>query len=193
MAEDPTEPVDSAQRLFLGIEVPRAARAVVVSAIASWRDRFPDARWVPSENWHVTVKFLGWTPAHLVSWVGTTVEAIAALHPPLETAVHGLGAFPSPRRARVLWAGIVDPAGSLSVLARALDSGLEAEYRLESRPFHPHLTVARCDPPLPLPESYAEATLASEGFVAERLIVFRSHLGGPSTRYEPIRTFPLRG
>ena len=194
MGEDPVAPPDGpAQRLFIAIEVPRPAREVVAVAIRPWREAFPRARWVPPDNWHVTLKFLGRTPAHLALWVEETVAAIAAVHGPATVSARSLGAFPSAQRARVLWAGIDDPASGLAALVADLEAGLAEEFRVEMRRFHAHLTVARSEPPLRMPESYAETPLASEPFVAERVVLFRSHLQGHAPRYEELRAFSLGG
>lgn len=181
------------QRLFLGVEVSPAAEQDVAAAIRPWREAFRDARWVPSENWHVTLKFLGWTPAPLVPWVEETVGGIVGAHPSAAVRLRGLGAFPSARRARVLWAGIDDPANGFGALVADLEAGLAEGFRAELRRFHPHLTVARSEPPLRLPEAYADTPLASEPFVADRVVLFRSHLEGRVTTYESLRTFPLEG
>jgi 2'-5' RNA ligase len=193
-AEDVVSAADGPkQRLFLAVEMPRSAGKAVAAAIRPWREAFPNARWVQPENWHVTLKFLGWTPARVAPWVEETVEGIVAAHPPLPSRVRGLGAFPSLRRARVLWAGIDDPASGLAALVADLEAGLAEEFRQEMRRFHAHLTVARSEPPLHLPEPYTETPLASEPFVADRVVLFRSQLLGGATRYEPLRTFPLGG
>lgn len=193
MAEDPVSAAAPGQRLFLAVEVPRPAQRDVIAAIGPWREAFPSARWVPPENWHVTLKFLGWTSARLVPWIEESVGGIVTAHPPVTTRVSGLGAFPWARRARVLWAGIDDPATGFAALVADLETGLAQEFRGEMRRFHPHLTVARSEPPLGLPETYAGTPLASETFVVERVVLFRSDSQGGSTRYEPIRTFSLDG
>lgn len=194
MAKDPGDAAEGPkQRLFLAVEVPRSAADVVAEAIRPWREAFPNARWVPSGNWHVTLKFLGWTPARLAPWVEGIVEGIVGLHRPMAPHIQGLGAFPSVGRARVLWAGIEDPASGLAALVADLEAALAEEFRAEMRRFHAHLTVARSEPPLRLPASYAETPLVSESFVAERVVLFRSHAQGGSTKYEPLRTFALGG
>jgi 2'-5' RNA ligase len=194
VTQDPVAlPDGPTQRLFLAVEVPRSVAQIVISAIQPWREAFPNARWVPPENWHVTLKFLGRTPARLAPWVEETVEGIVGAHPPATARVRGLGAFPSAQRGRVLWAGIEEPKNGLSVVVADLETGLAKEFRAEMRRFHPHLTVARSEPPLRLPELYTATPLASEPFVIDRVVLFRSHLQERSTRYEPLRTFALGG
>lgn len=178
-------------RLFIAVDVPEDVRGLVDHAVAPIRERYPRARWVPVRNQHVTVKFLGATWPRLVEGVLASVGAVAARHRPFETRVSGLGAFPSPRRARVLWAGLEDPAGRLGAIAGDLDAELAADFPPERRPFAPHLTVARFDPPVPLEEDLGEVGLESRPFEVAWLVVYRSHLQRPAPVYEPIASFPL--
>lgn len=192
MARDrATRPEAKPQRLFVAVEVSEQAKRAVAHAIEPWRQAFPQGRWVPAENWHVTMKFLGSTWPRLVSWVEEAVAAVAAFHPPATARIRGLGAFPTLSRARVLWAGVDEPANTLSAIVADLDLALEAEFRAESRPFHAHLTVARSQPPLALPEPFAATALGSDPFTIDRLVLFRSHLQRPAPRYEPLGAFPL--
>ena len=133
-------------RLFVAVDVPEGVRDRVQDAVGPWRERLSRARWVPKQNQHVTLKFLGSTWPRLVGWVTETVEAVARRSEPFETRVTGLGAFPSARRARVLWAGLDDPAGGLASLAADLEGALAKEFEPEKRAFTAHLTVARFDP-----------------------------------------------
>src|SRR5207245_2826622 len=109
------------------------------------------------------------------------------------TGIVGVGAFPSARRARVVWAGLDDRSGRMAGLALAIDAALAAEFRPETRPFQAHLTVARSDPPLELPETFGATPLESAPFVVGRIVLFRSHLGRPAPRYEALREFRLEG
>ena len=65
-------------RLFVAIEIPSEAKRAVEVAVAPWRPAFATARWVPTENWHVTVKFLGQTWPRLRAWVEERVGETAA-------------------------------------------------------------------------------------------------------------------
>jgi 2'-5' RNA ligase len=176
-------------RLFVAIEVPEPVRAFVETAVAPIREELPRARWVQRENQHVTLKFLGSTWPRLVDWVGESIGDVATAAEPFEARVEGLGAFPSERRARVLWAGLDDAGGRLGALAGALDRALEREFEPEKRAFTPHLTVARFDPPARL--ANVATGVASETFRVDRLVLFRSHLRRPAPVYEALRTFAL--
>jgi 2'-5' RNA ligase len=179
-------------RLFVAVDVPHDARLAIERAIDPFREAFPKARWVPIENWHVTLKFLGRTWPRLVEWVHDRVRDVAASQDGFLVRLSGLGAFPSPRRARVVWAGLEDPSNRLAEIALALDAAMVREFEAEKRAFTPHLTVARSDPPIALPADFAEVPVASEAFAIDGLVLYRSHLRRPAPRYEPLGTFPLR-
>ena len=180
-------------RLFVAVEIPEEARDAVEEAFAPWREEFPNARWVPRENWHVTLKFLGRTWPRLTDWVPQRVEEVARDVEPFRTRVSGVGGFPSPGKARVLWAGLEDDAGIMAGLAVSIEGGLLEEFPAETREFHPHLTVARSDPPLKLPPEFAETALLTEEWEVDHVVLFRSHLRRPAPVYEPLARFPLGG
>jgi RNA 2',3'-cyclic 3'-phosphodiesterase len=180
-------------RLFIAIDVPEEVRALVGEAVAPWRERFPGGRWVPIENWHVTLTFLGSTPPDLVGWISSRLAEVAGATRPFGSRVEGLGAFRSPGRARVLWAGLLDDDGAMARLASELGVVLEAELTPERRGFTPHLTVARFDPPAELGEELGRLVVRSQPFAVDRITLYRSHLRRPSPVYEPVAVFPLTG
>jgi 2'-5' RNA ligase len=181
-------------RLFAAVDVPQRAKEAVVGAIGPWRERLPRGRWVRPENWHVTVKFLGRTWPRLVDWVGDQLAEAAATIRPFRLGLGGLGAFPSPRRARVLWVGLEDPERSLRALAAAVEQRLAREFPPEKRPFSAHLTVARFDPPMPVPgdrDALAGTRVVAAPFRVGHLTLYRSHLSPRGARYEPLERFPF--
>jgi 2'-5' RNA ligase len=149
---------------------------------------------VPPENLHVTLRFLGAVGPELVDEVASAVGAAAASTGPIVTRLDGLGAFPAPGRARVLWAGLDDRAGRMAALALALDGALAPRFRPEARPFRPHLTVARCDPPARLPAAFTSTRLEPVAFEVARAVLFESvSRGAGPPRYEPLAAHPLAG
>ena len=175
-------------RLFVAAEVPEDVRALVADAVAPIRQEFPKARWVPPDNQHVTLKFLGATWPRLTEWVTASVGDVAAANEPFRTHVSGLGAFPNDRRARVLWAGLDDPGSVFARLAATLDEVLAREFKPEKRPFTPHLTVARFQPQVALG---GLPPAESAPFAVDSLVLYRSHLRRPAPVYEALATFPL--
>lgn len=176
-------------RLFAAVEIPEGIRGALADAVTQIRERFPKARWVPIQNQHVTVKFLGSTYPRLVEWVTGSISTVAGQHAPFPTRLGRLGAFPNARRARVLWAGLDDTERHLERLAAGLDEALAKEFTPEKRAFTAHLTVARFDPPVELEPR--EVAFESDAFEVDRIVLFRSYLRRPAPVYEPIGIFPL--
>lgn len=131
-------------RLFVALDLPPDARA----ALAAFRDRAADPElWRPlgDDSLHLTLAFLGHRPESDVERVVAVLRRPPGPAPRL--ALGGALALP-PRRPRVLGAAIVDPDGTLALLQEGLTVGLEkaGTYEPESRPFRPHVTVARLRP-----------------------------------------------
>lgn len=156
--------------------------------MAEHEPRFPSARWVATDGLHVTLHFLGGVEPARLEAVAAGCARAATVVAAADLTIGGLGAFPSPRRARVLWAGIDDPAGLCAATARGLRTELGADS--EDRPFVPHLTLARFRAPAPLGELPGLAPAAAS-FPVTELVLFRSHLGRPAARYEALERFPL--
>ena len=178
-------------RLFVAADVPPGTRESVAAALAPVREMFPLARWVPPGNWHVTLKFLGATYPRLSDWVRERVGETARGCAPFTMRAWGLGSFPSPTRARVLWVGLED-GGAMATVAEALDVALAEEVPRETRPFAAHLTVARSDPPLRLPAGFCDGIeVVADPFPVREIVLYRSHLRRPAPVYEPLARLPL--
>lgn len=100
-------------------------------------------RWVPVENIHLTLKFLGDVSLTNLEVLKRILMVEAGNHSPFEMSVGELGAFPSLRRPRVIWVGVTAPTE-----LNALQHSIEVEtarlgYQRENRGFTPHLTLGR--------------------------------------------------
>lgn len=85
--------------------------------------------------------------ATLPSVIGALTDA-AASRPAFDLTVHGLGAFPSTTRPRVLWAGVCDGARAVERAAAAVEEALAAfGFEREARPFSAHVTLGRLRTP----------------------------------------------
>jgi 2'-5' RNA ligase len=155
-------------------------------------------RWVRIEGLHLTLRFLGPTQARLLPALEAAADTAAAAIAPFDVALAGGGAFPSLARPRSLWVGVSEGSARLTQLADRLsalcaDVGLE----LETRPFAAHLTLARTDGVRLGPVAARTLADAAEAmdvrFSADRVVLFRSHLGGGPARYEALHEARLGG
>lgn len=180
-------------RLFAAVAIPHEHLEWLKESTEGLRELWPQARWTPPDKQHVTLKFLGTTPADRLEPISQVMRMVAAGRSVAEVSLGQLGSFPSSRRVRVLWAGLEDPGDLLAGLAGDLGSALEPlGYPAEEREFRPHLTVARFREPVrptdPLPELDA-GSLPS--IPIDRIELFRSHLSPKGARYEVLESFPL--
>ena len=190
------------QRLFVAVPLPAAAVADCAALIDAIRagplGGVP--RWVHVPNLHLTVRFLGATPAARVDAVAAAVDTALAGFRAFDVELAGAGAFPDGRRPRTLWLGIRRGADELGAMARALDGALAPlGWPPEDRPYRPHLTVARLDA-APRADGVAIAQALGEAadgwgtaFRAGEAVLFRSHLGGAAARHERVLEHRLAG
>jgi len=100
-------------------------------------------RWVPVENIHLTLKFLGDVSTSNLEVLKNILQVEASGQSPFEMTAGELGAFPSNYRPRVIWVSIHAPAG-LAALQYGIDNQTaRLGYAREDRPFSPHLTLGR--------------------------------------------------
>lgn len=102
-------------------------------------------RWTPRENLHLTLKFLGSMEEDLVEDLGELMDGLVGDLGPFRMRTEGIGAFPHPKRPRILWAG-VDPesAAQLATLHRRLEDELDSfDVEEDNHPFKAHITFGR--------------------------------------------------
>lgn len=180
-----------AVRLFVAVPLTDTARLRIAHALGAGAPRGLPGRVVRPENWHVTVRFLGEvgeTEGDLV------VDALdrADLGPGFRVRWAGLGAFPRPSRATVLWLGTDRGETELAGLACRIESALEgAGFAPEDRPFRGHLTLSRIRPHQDVTPLVGSVEHLDVEMPVERVVLYRSHLGPGGARYEEVEEFSL--
>ncbi len=101
-------------------------------------------KWVPPQNMHLTMRFLGEITESMIRALKDTVEQVTRSFPPFEMETAGLGVFPDTRNPRVIWAGIHSDDSHLERLYTALSRVLEETgFKTDNRPFKSHVTIGR--------------------------------------------------
>ena len=131
-------------RAFIALEIPASLQDAIEQHTTSLRTASGSSvRWVQPRNLHLTLKFLGDVSPSSIQFLHQMLTAEAARFPSFVIQFGGLGAFPSPKRPRVIWIGIQAPP-ELEALQHAVEAGsARLGYGPEERPFTPHLTVGR--------------------------------------------------
>jgi RNA 2',3'-cyclic 3'-phosphodiesterase len=187
----------SEKRLFVGLFVPVEAARAIHGAV---RGLLLGAgfRFVPPEEIHVTLRFLGGIEESRVQGIRVglerTLEGLAA--PRLR--IRHTGSFPKTGAARVLWAGVEEDPGTEGRLAAladaaetaAVEAGLPPSYETA---FHAHATVARPSrrgASLP-PEDFRRLRLDIRWLPSEVLLVESRPGEVGQARFPTIASFPL--
>lgn len=182
-------------RTFLAVELPGEVRDALAAAQRRLEARIGGWRWTRAGGIHLTLRFLGEATPESLERARPLWRAAAAASSPLAIRVAGLGVFPAPRRARVLWAGVTEEpdGGHLAALARSLESACrEAGFPPETRAFTPHLTLARAAGERAQAPGADDALDAGRADVRE-IVLFRSELLPKGAVHTPLDRFPLGG
>ena len=193
-------------RLFVGIDIDEQIRARIEEFSQRMRKFAPDTRWAKPETFHVTLKFLGETPAPDAERVKQALAGVECA--PIEITFEGAGFFPNGRSARVFWIGLKADE-TLPQLARDVDAATaQLGFPREQNAYKPHLTLARAGSsgnPHQKPKSqHAKFVVLWREIekmppptfgtmTAREFHLYESKLSPAGARYSKIARFDLRG
>lgn len=177
-------------RLFIGINLEKQIKEPL-SKIQAQVD-FTKASWVAPKNIHLTLKFLGWTREDSIGQIKNAIKSITNKYKPFEMTVNGLGAFPTSKKARVLWVGLNGDVSYLVQLQEEIENVLiPFGFKKEKRHYHPHITLAR----LRIIEDATKATeieIPQRKMTVREIALFQSKLTPKGAVYSIIENFPLK-
>ena len=181
-------------RLFVALEIPSTVRENLAGFLKPLRALSQQARWVRVENLHVTLKFIGEAPSAQLDAIRA---ALATVRSDREVRIdfRGLDFFPDEKHARVFWAGL-DASPNLKTLALDIDHAMQLlGIPQEKRPFSPHLTLARFQPP-GLPEKVRAVMQENAGrdfgsLRASQFQLIESKLKASGAEYTTLESFPF--
>lgn len=187
-----------AWRCFVALPVPPLAASWVELALAPLREHRDTPRWVPPQHFHVTLLFLGAVAPGEVADVGEAMRLVATRHDAIELAIGGASGLLRSGDDGVAWLTMRTGHERIVRLAEDLHRQLRESgtfhpvLREPSKRWRPHLTVARRASSA-LISALQAISLPAEPIAwrAESVVLFRSHLGPPGARYEPIAVAPL--
>jgi 2'-5' RNA ligase len=175
-------------RLFIALPLPHEVEVELDRLLVLLRPKGPEVKWVPANNIHLTVKFLGDTEEKLVPKIQSAIDEVTSTYQPFETAIDRVGGFPNLNRPRVIWIGGSQPIEEAARMAQEIDRRMhELRFEKEKRPFKAHLTLGR------VREGRSVAALATylESFKLQpiplkldRLVLFKSTLTPRGSIYE---------
>jgi 2'-5' RNA ligase len=175
-------------RLFVGLELPAAIRA----NLSALEVGLPGAHWVPEDNLHLTLRFIGEVSEGEASDLHDALLGVRV--PAFALTISGTGVFETGRRPHTLWAS-VDKCDELIRLQGKIESTLvKAGCEREGRKFTPHITLARLKgtPLERLHPLLAAHALLREEMSVDHFTLFSSRLGRGDPVYTAEAEYPLQ-
>ena len=127
-------------RVFIAINFPTPVRRALVKHQQTIRDAAQSGNFTQEENLHLTLVFLGEVPVGDLARIDAIVDTLASQ--PFPLTFDEIGRFD--RKGKDIWWVGIRRNRSLLDLQSALDDAFRrAGYRLDSRPFTAHITLAR--------------------------------------------------
>ena len=189
--------MEGAFRGFIAVPTPSPLLQRLQTLEEELKELRLDCKWVLPQRIHLTLKFLGETPFSLLKDLKVSLDQIAYGHPGFSFYIDRFGAFPNPRRPRILWVGSDESPLELQRLIGSLESAcVGLGFQKEERVFKPHLTVGRlrslknCDR---LERWVKENPLSwREEFPCKQLVLFQSVLRPEGPIYTPLHEVTLK-
>jgi len=183
-------------RLFVAHDLPDQVHHAITELIARLQPKSRSPRWIKPENLHITLKFIGHVPNEKLSPIQTALSSIRVAQP-VELHFRGMGFFPNEHHPRAFWCGIA-ASPNLAELAANIDRALvPLGVEPETRPFTPHLTLARFKSDEGIREVVHTATdMKSTDFGATtetNFHLYESLLKSTGAQYNRLASFPFSG
>ncbi|MDP2211603.1 MAG: RNA 2',3'-cyclic phosphodiesterase [Candidatus Aquicultor sp.] len=174
-------------RIFIGVELPGRLKSELFEVSKQLKATIEGARWVARDNIHLTLKFLGSITEEQLAEIETALRSKAAAFKQFGVECGALGVFPNQKRARVLWVGADRGERELVDLSMLVEDALEPlGFARDDKPFKPHITLARLNPPKPVEhalKTVPEAPHQGQSIPVRGITIYQSHLKPTGVEY----------
>ena len=186
---------------FFALEVPPEVRQYIQQEVVSlWKPALKESTgWYASEDYHVTLKFLGDVAKDRQPRLISAGNSVVAAMSPFTLTLAPPGAFPENRSKRIFWMGVLR-SEEINDLAGKMDNACHAlGYLREQRLYTPHITVARLgrgkgresDGCIPRVDERLFPIWQADHFVLMQTLPPESRANGAKARYNLVHTFPF--
>lgn len=180
---------------FFAVRLPMETKLKLQEACLDIKCNLPFSRWVHHEDFHITLAFLGSAHDDKLAAAKTLVEASLQGQKDFSLHIDQLGVFGKEDAPRILWANTKKEAKLSAVRDKVFSACLQAGFKLETRPFTPHITLARKwlgnNPFHPsLLHGNNPFENAALTFKASEVVLYQTHVER-IPKYEGIENFPF--
>lgn len=126
-------------RAFVGVVIDETVRVALSGAVDLLRKCHARMAWVPAENMHISLAFLGNVPRPMLGEISNVLDRAAQGTAPFSVSVSGIGTFGQ----RVVWAGVDAPRSLFEIQRRVAEGVRGLGIQVDDRPYRPHVTLGR--------------------------------------------------
>ncbi|MFS0636701.1 RNA 2',3'-cyclic phosphodiesterase [Mesobacillus foraminis] len=186
---------DEKHHYFYALALPDEAKECLSAAGKELQEQFPFKRWVHPLDLHITLAFLGNAPEVKLNASIKNLEA--TLNPgKFSLQIEKLGVFGKMDSPRIFWAGVNHEPKLNDARDQVYASCKASGFQLETRPFKPHITLARkwagnepfSPQLLEMKNPFLKDPVLLSG---DKVVLYKTNLG-KEPKYEPVKVFPLK-
>ncbi|MGJ7920381.1 RNA 2',3'-cyclic phosphodiesterase [Neobacillus sp. LXY-4] len=179
---------------FFAVSLPTEAKQELKKCSDQLKVDFPFSRWVHEQDYHITLAFLGSAEKSKLELAKEFVDGKMAGSKPFPLIINQLGTFGRKDSPRIFWAGVKQEDRLHSIRDHVFSACEQAGFQLETRPFHPHITIARKwmgTTPFPVVNFEESRNLDSPiVFLANKIVLYQTHLD-QIPKYEAVASYTL--
>jgi len=185
------------QRAFICIPLPEPVRDTLISIQRTIREAGCSPSFSDAQHAHLTLLFLGAVPETTAAAFTARMDEIAGSVGPFSIPMGGGGYFGPKRSPKVIWVGVENSPELRQIQAALAGVAGDLGIPLETRPFHPHVTVARIRSSMTSGALTTMISCINNTHFAEvpvnRVLFMNSQLNGSGPRYTIIHQSHLKG
>ncbi|MGG5252572.1 RNA 2',3'-cyclic phosphodiesterase [Neobacillus sp. SM06] len=185
--------MEQQRHFFFAAVIPDEMKKAMKAHCEQLKEVLPFRSWVYYEDFHITLTFLGGASSDRLQKAMDNVATAVKNFEPFPLQITNLGIFGKKDEPRVLWAGMKESSALQSIQTNVYSSCLDAGFELETRPFRPHLTIARKwigEEPFQRQflEKWAEIQPEPLEFNVQQIALYETHLN-KLPKYEAVQMF----
>ncbi|WP_028578887.1 RNA 2',3'-cyclic phosphodiesterase [Desulfogranum japonicum] len=176
------------KRLFVALDLPENIQERIRPLCCG----LPNARWIPPEQLHLTLSFIGEVDGATFHDIREALHGISA--PTLQLQLDGIGFFPPRGKPRVVWIGLARNQVLYDVQKKIHTRLLQLGLDMETRKYSPHITIARLNnTPAAKVGRYMEeyGLFCTQEFEVSQFVLYSSVLGRKGATHLVEQAYPL--
>lgn len=177
---------------FFAAKLPAEAKAFLKHWVKAHQEEFPFGKWVHSEDYHITLAFLGFADEKLKQQAIDSLPEVLAGEEAFTLKLHKIGTFGAVKKPRIFWADTEHSEDLNRIQQKVHQQCRNIGFELDKKPFRSHITLAR---KWNGEQDFDAASLKEIqdriAFTVDEIVLYETHLDR-TPKYVEYAKFPLR-